>query len=138
MKCQHCLVTSGRPGQARGPRQRTCTFCEIVAGREPARVFHDDDDYMVFQNRLSWVPVMLLVVPKLHMSQQELWTQPSQLAGIGALAVRIGEVFCPTGFRVLSNFGRNALQTQPHAHVHVVGGAELGPYVIPRHWVVGG
>ncbi len=78
---------------------------------------------------------MLLVVPKSHMTQQEVWTSPSYLAEMGELAVRIGEIFCPQGYRLLSNFGRHALQSQMHAHLHVVGGTELGPYVVPRQWL---
>ncbi len=131
-------MTEPRPEPASAPAETACTFCGIVAGDVPARVFHDEEDFIVFQNRLTWVPIMLLVVPKVHMSQQELWRDRDRMARIGELAVRVGETFCPDGFRILSNFGRLALQSQPHAHVHVVGGAELGPYVVPRQWLVGG
>ena len=131
-------MTEARPEPASAQAGTSCTFCSIVAGELPARVFHEEEDFIVFQNRLTWVPVMLLVVPKVHMNQQELWTDRDRIARIGELAVRVGETFCPGGFRILSNFGRQALQSQPHAHVHVVGGTELGPYVVPRQWLVGG
>ena len=131
-------MTEARPEPSSPPTEIACTFCGIVAGDVPARVFHDEEDFMVFQNRLTWVPIMLLVIPKVHMSQQELWQDGDRMARIGELAVRVGETFCPGGFRILSNFGRLALQSQPHAHVHVVGGTELGPYVVPRQWLVGG
>ena len=106
-----------------------CTFCEIVAGRLTSRVRHEDDEVLVFDNRLDWLPVMLLVVPKRHVSQAELWKSGPLLARVGELAVQLGEALCPGGFRILSNFGRDALQTQPHGHLHVVGGAPLGLYV---------
>ena len=131
-------MTEARPEPASASAETACTFCGIVAGEVPARVFHDEEDFMVFQNRLTWVPIMLLVIPKVHMTQQELWRDQYRMARIGELAVRVGETFCPDGYRILSNFGRLALQSQPHAHVHVVGGAELGPYVVPRQWLVGG
>ena len=35
---------------------------------------------------------------------------------------------CPNGFRLLSNFGYEAMQSQEHAHVHVIGGTFLGEY----------
>ena len=41
-----------------------CVFCEIIAGREPADVLHQDDEYIVFRNRLRWLPVMLLTKPE--------------------------------------------------------------------------
>ena len=41
-----------------------CVFCEIVARREPADILYQDEHVVVFRNRLNWVPVMLLVVPR--------------------------------------------------------------------------
>ena len=105
-----------------------CDFCGIAAGRLPGRVRYSDDEIVVFDNRLTWAPVMLLLVPRRHMTQAELWSSGGLMARIGALAVRLGEEHCPTGFRVLSNFGREAMQTQAHGHVHVIGGRPLGFY----------
>ena len=106
-----------------------CTFCEIVAGRLPARVRYEDDAVVVFNNQLDWVPVMLLLVPREHLTQAEMWSCGPLLSRMGALAMRLGDEHCPNGFRVLSNFGHEALQTQPHGHLHVIGGDRLGLYV---------
>ncbi|MBI4329211.1 MAG: HIT family protein [Chloroflexi bacterium] len=103
-----------------------CIFCEIIARREPARVHYEDEDVIVFENRLHWTPIMLLVVPKKHLNQKELW---ADLGKVGRVAVELGEKLCPNGFRILSNFGHDAMQSQHHAHVHVLGGMHLGPYV---------
>jgi diadenosine tetraphosphate (Ap4A) HIT family hydrolase len=40
----------------------------------------------------------------------------------------MGKQHCPSGFRILSNFGHDAMQSQPHGHVHVLGGTFLGEY----------
>ncbi len=104
-----------------------CVFCEIIAHREPARIVYEDDDVIVFQNVLNWVPVMLLSVPKTHMQQFELWTSGT-IAKVAAAAAEMGAQHCPRGFRLLSNFGSDAMQSQPHAHVHVIGGTFLGEY----------
>ena len=108
-----------------------CTFCEIVAGRLPSRTHYDDGEIVVFDNHLHWVPVMLLVVPRTHMTQTELWTCGPVLSKMAALAVRMGNEHCPNGFRIMSNFGPDALQTQHHGHMHVLGGTHLGLYVRP-------
>lgn len=105
---------------------RYCTFCEIVAHRERADILYEDDEVMVFRNRLRWAPVMLLVVPKRHISQSELWQNMGQ---VGEVAVAMGQTHCPNGFRLLSNFSFDAMQSQDHGHVHVVGGTFLGEYV---------
>ncbi|MDZ4278013.1 MAG: HIT domain-containing protein [Dehalococcoidia bacterium] len=103
----------------------SCTFCRIVARTEPADILFEDDEVLVFRNRLRWVPVMLVVVPKEHLSQQETWERMTRVAQI---AVEMGRAHCPNGFRLLSNFGFDAMQSQPHGHVHVLGGTFLGEY----------
>ena len=102
-----------------------CTFCRIIAKQEPAEILYEDDDVMVFRNRLRWVPTMLLVVPKIHKSQEELW---QNLGPAAKIAVKVGEEHCPNGLRMLSNVGFDAMQSQPHGHIHVIGGTFLGEY----------
>ena len=102
-----------------------CVFCQIADHKEPADILYEDDEVMVFRNRLRWVPVMLLSIPKKHISQAELW---QDLGRVGELAVRMGQQECPRGFRLLSNFGYEAMQSQEHAHVHIIGGTFLGEY----------
>lgn len=116
-----------------------CTFCRIVAGLEPARwVSPPDPDVQAclkagwapgldgggavcFANRLRWERVMLLATPLGHLTQQQMWRGPS-IGAVARLAVGIGLEQCPEGFRLLSNFGRAAHQSQPHAHLHIVSG----------------
>jgi histidine triad (HIT) family protein len=102
-----------------------CTFCRIVAHEEPAEILFEDDDVMVFRNRLNWVPVMLLVVPKEHVSQEDLWGRMGRVAEV---AVEMGMAHCPNGFRLVSNFGHDGMQSIQHGHVHVLGGGFLGEY----------
>jgi histidine triad (HIT) family protein len=104
---------------------RHCTFCQIVAHEAEAEILYEDDEVMVFRNRLRWVPVMLLVVPKAHRTQPELW---EDMGRVGEIAVRMGQTHCPRGFRILSNFGYEGMQSQEHGHVHVLGGTFLGEY----------
>ena len=102
-----------------------CVFCNIVAGGEPANVIYEDDDVIVIQNVLRWVPVMLLAMTKRHTTQSELW---EDIAAVGKIAAELGRQYCPGGFRLLSNFGYDAMQSQEHGHLHVIGGTFLGPY----------
>ena len=104
-----------------------CVFCEIIAGRSPANVRYEDDEVIVIDNVLSWTPIMLLVMPKRHMTQEELWSSET-LAGLGRVAVDVGAQLCPRGYRILSNFGPDAMQSQEHGHLHLLGGMHLGPY----------
>ncbi len=102
-----------------------CVFCNIVAGNEPADVIYEDDEVIVIRNILRWAPVMLLAMTKEHRTQSQLW---ADIGRVGRIASEIGPMFCPNGFRLLSNFGYDAMQSQDHGHLHIVGGTHLGPY----------
>ena len=104
-----------------------CVFCNIVAKKEPAKVRYEDDEVIAFDNYLDWAPIMILVIPKKHMTQEEMW---SNLGRVGQIAVQLGKENCPNGFRLVSNLGHDAMQSQNHAHVHVLGGVFLGRYVL--------
>ena len=105
-----------------------CIFCEIVAQREPATVHYEDDDIIVITNHLRWDPVMLLALPRQHMTQEELWSN-ELFSRIIRVSLDLGTRLCPQGFRFVSNFGEDAMQSQEHGHLHVLGGTLLGRYL---------
>ena len=99
------------------------TFSRIINGEIPA-VFESnekDSPLVCFHNRLNWERVMLLVVPKKFMKQEQLWTNDILIEAMN-LAIKVGIDHCPDGFRILSNFGTASHQSQLHAHIHVVSG----------------
>lgn len=102
-----------------------CVFCRIIARQEPGTFRYEDNDVLVIENKLRWAPIMLLVLPRRHVTQQEMWREMGQ---IGRVAVEVGRQVCPNGFRLLSNFGPDAMQSQEHGHLHIIGGTFLGPY----------
>ena len=105
-----------------------CVFCRIISGDLPRAIRYEDDDLVVFRNALQWAPVMWLVAPRRHLSQLDFWRSPL-FPRAARLATEIGEADAPNGFRVVSNFGADAAQSQPHGHLHVLGGADLGLYM---------
>jgi histidine triad (HIT) family protein len=104
-----------------------CVFCNIIARKEPANIIYEDDTMVVIQNILRWVPVMLLAMPREHRTQSEFWEM--EIGHVGKVAAEVGRQLCPGGFRLLSNFGYDAMQSQEHAHLHILGGTFLGHYV---------
>ena len=108
-------------------RPANCIFCDIIAGRSPATVRYLDEDILVIVNKLTWVPLMLLVMPKKHMEQSDMWSS-GLMSRLGEVAVDMGWWLAPRGFRILSNFGREGMQSQSHGHIHVIGGIHLGEY----------
>lgn len=126
-------MSESRPSSSHFPHY-VCIFCDIISGFEPAKIHYRDDDVIVFENILGWVPIMLLAAPTRHLTQMELWADIQKVATVAA---NIGEQLCPNGYRLVSNFRNKAAwlgdahQSQEHAHIHILGGIELGPYVNP-------
>jgi len=68
---------------------------------------------------------MLLVTPTVHLTQSELWSS-DVLTDAARLAVDMGDKHCgDEGYRLISNFGLQAHQSQSHGHIHVVSGTSL-------------
>ncbi len=110
-------------------KTKLCILCEVSNGQSPGNIYYQDAEITVFDNILDWVPVMILFVPKQHISQKQLWADSILFPKIAKMAVDLGEKMCPDGYRLLSNFGLDGLQTQQHGHLHLLGGQRLGFYV---------
>ncbi|MEM9489298.1 MAG: HIT family protein [Myxococcota bacterium] len=101
-----------------------CIFCEIVAGRAPASVVHQDETFMAFMDIYPWRPGHVLVIPKVHAqyvhelamdTRRELFALGSRIAE----AVRASAIPCDD-VHFLINDGPAANQTVGHVHLHVL------------------
>lgn len=103
-----------------------CVFCEILTGNAPAQWVNKPSDDGVaiscFHNRLKWAETMLLIVPNEHLTQKKYWKSNLIFDAI-QLAIKLGDKFCRhSGFRIISNFGKAAHQSQNHGHLHMISG----------------
>jgi histidine triad (HIT) family protein len=107
-----------------------CVFCEIVAGRAPAKRAYEDEEVLAFQDLRPQAPVHTLVVPKRHIASL-LDLEGADDALVGRL-VRCGREVARAsgldqrGFRLVLNCGPDAGYSVFHIHLHVVGGRRLG------------
>jgi histidine triad (HIT) family protein len=107
----------------------SCLFCEIVAGRIPAKVAYQDDDVLAFHDINPQGPVHVLVVPKRHVTSlleltpgdDEMVGQLVRKARDLAASLGLGE----RGFRLVFNCGEDAGYSVYHIHLHLVGGRTL-------------
>jgi histidine triad (HIT) family protein len=107
-----------------------CIFCEIAAGRVPARKVHEDDSVVAFHDLNPQAPTHLLVIPRKHI-ESLLALEPGDDQLMGALvrtarelAGRLG--FDPRGFRLVMNCGDDAGYSVYHVHLHLLAGRALG------------
>lgn len=107
-----------------------CLFCEIVAGKIPARVAYQDDTILAFHDINPQGPVHVLVVPKRHITSLTDLTPPDD-ALIGSLVRRARDLakaqgLEERGYRLVFNAGDDAGYSVYHVHLHLVGGRRLG------------
>lgn len=111
-----------------------CLFCRIVKGEIPATVVHETDTILAFRDINPAAPVHVLVVPKEHHADAVALAQadPTLSADVlrAATAVAEAEGLVAGGFRLILNTGGYAGQEVFHVHMHVLGGAPLGPMIV--------
>jgi histidine triad (HIT) family protein len=108
----------------------SCLFCEIVAGRIPARMAYQDDQILAFHDINPQGPVHILVIPRRHITSV-LDLEAGDDALVGALVRRAtalarAEGLDSRGFRLVFNSGEDAGYSVYHIHLHLVGGRKLG------------
>lgn len=108
-----------------------CIFCKIVSGEIPATKVYEDEHVVAFRDINPVASVHIQVIPKKHVaSANDLAPDDHELlghlfAGIQQVA-KLAEV-AETGYRVVTNVGKDAGQVVFHLHFHVLGGQSLGP-----------
>ncbi|MEB3329062.1 MAG: histidine triad nucleotide-binding protein [Candidatus Sericytochromatia bacterium] len=106
-----------------------CLFCRLVAGELPAQKVHEDAYTLAFRDLHPQAPTHLLVIPKRHIGGfAELTAADGPLLGHLAAAANTAAQeagLAEGGYRVVCNQGRDAGQTVPHLHWHVLGGRPL-------------
>ena len=105
-----------------------CLFCKIAAGQIPSTKVYEDDSILAFRDIAPQAPTHILVIPKCHIaSVAEITTENAALiAHIFAIIPQIArQEGLETGYRVVSNCGKDAGQTVNHLHFHILGGKEL-------------
>ena len=103
-----------------------CLFCKIIAGEIPSDKVYEDDAVFAFRDINPQAPVHVLIVPKKHM--QNILECDDATAAALTNAIRMiakQEGVAESGFRVLSNCGKNGCQSVGHLHVHLMGGKQL-------------
>lgn len=103
-----------------------CLFCKIVAGMIPAQTVYQDEFSVAFEDIQPQAPVHCLVIPRHHIpSLAELNGETCMHLMNAVNQVAKGQGISESGYRVVTNVGRDAQQSVPHLHWHVLGGRAL-------------
>ena len=103
-----------------------CIFCQIAGGKIPADLVYEDNDIVAFTDINPEAPVHLIIIPRNHIaSLNDLEKKDTELLGrINMTAITLAKQrgLDKTGYRLVSNMGRQAGQTVDHVHYHLLGG----------------
>ncbi len=107
-------------------------FAKIIRGALPCNKIHENDHALSFHDIAPQAPVHALVIPKGRYVSMVDFAANATADEHAGLFRAIGEAACAlgiedSGYRVLTNHGRDAHQEVMHLHFHIFGGGRLGP-----------
>jgi histidine triad (HIT) family protein len=106
-----------------------CLFCKIVAGDIPSDVVHETDTTFAFRDVEPQAPTHVLVVPRTHLPNAAALAaeQPDVMIDLINAAKSVADqAGLEDGYRLVFNTGAVAHQSVFHAHLHVLGGRQMG------------
>jgi histidine triad (HIT) family protein len=106
------------------------TLFEKIAARQiPADIVHETEDILAFKDIDPKAPVHVLVVPKRPIPRIGEAQDPDTII-LGKLLLAASETarklgIDKSGYRLTINNGKDAGESVPHLHVHLLGGRTL-------------
>jgi histidine triad (HIT) family protein len=120
------------PIDAKQPYDDQNVFARILRGELPCKRLLETEHSLAFHDINPLAPIHVLVVPKgPYVSWDDFSAKASDIEiadftrAAGEAARMVGAD--AQGYRLLANSGKRAGQEVPHLHLHIFGGAPLGP-----------
>ncbi len=120
------------PIDATRPYDSSNIFARILRGEIPAKTVYEDEHALAFHDINPAAPVHILVIPKGAYVSWDDFSERASAEEIAGFVRAVGHVaraqgLVEPGYRLLANTGGHGGQEVPHLHVHLFGGAPLGP-----------
>ena len=101
-------------------------FCRIIAGEIPGNTVFENEKVYAFRDINPQAPVHVLIVPKKHMDNVLECDAETAVALVeAAQAIAVQEGVDKSGFRLVSNCGKDGAQSVNHLHIHLMGGKKM-------------
>ncbi len=107
-----------------------CLFCQIAAGKIPAKLIYEDEQVVAFDDINPQAPHHKIIIPREHIATlNELSPKHADLVGrlilTGAKIAKELNI-SEEGYRILMNCNNHGGQTVYHIHAHLIGGRQMG------------
>ena len=110
-------------------------FAEILRGERSCDAVFENTYALAFRDIRPQAPTHILAIPKGRYVSLDDFAWNACSAEIGAFLAAVRSVGrapeLAGGYRVIVNTGPDARQTVPHFHMHILGGRDLGPKLLP-------
>lgn len=107
----------------------TNIFTKIIAREIPATIVYEDDRALAFRDVNPQAPTHILVVPKKDIARVSEATDADEplLGHLLTVCARVAQEvgIDETGYRLVINKGRDAGESVPHLHIHILGGRPM-------------
>lgn len=106
-------------------------FAKIIRGEIPSKKVYEDTEAFAFHDISAAAPVHVLVVPKGEYISFDDFVQKAGAEKVGKFFASVQKVaeqlgVQQSGYRLITNHGRDASQSVFHFHVHILAGRSLG------------
>jgi histidine triad (HIT) family protein len=108
-------------------------FAKILRDEIPSTRVYEDDEFIAFKDIEPAAPTHILVIPRQHEVVGISDVAEADAAWVGRMVVVATSIareqgLVEGGYRLVFNNGADAGQAVPHLHLHILGGARLGPF----------
>ena len=107
-----------------------CLFCKIANGEVPSNIVYQDENIVAFVDINPQAPKHILLIPRKHITSIADLTLDDGpiLAQLFITAQKVAHEMNidESGYRLVSNIGRDAGQIVFHLHFHLLGGRKFG------------
>ena len=105
-------------------------FAKILRKEIPCDLIYEDDLVLFFKDINPQAKIHILGIPKMKVTNFNEFVNSAESTTIKHFFSKVAEVvknleIDTTGFRLVSNNGRDANQEVPHFHIHILAGENL-------------
>ncbi|MFL3876797.1 HIT domain-containing protein [Wolbachia endosymbiont of Trichogramma kaykai] len=112
----------------------TNIFAKILRGELSYEEVHKSENVLAFLDKYPDAPVHILVIPKAQYVSYDDFALKASEEEIVSFFKTVREIahkyhLEKTGYRLVTNHGKDGEQVIPHFHIHILGGKRLGKHV---------
>lgn len=107
-------------------------FARIIRNELPCVKIYEDESVLAIKDISPSAPVHILVLPKDEYISLDDFVLKASSSEVANFFTKVREIASTQlalkehGYRIVMNHGKDAEQTVPHFHVHILGGRRLG------------